>query len=329
MSAKHPIVAVTGSSAAGTSVVRRSFEHIFKHEGIRAEFVKGNAFRRYDGATMKRVVARAEELGLLLSHFGPEANLFDRLEGLFREYSRTGTGLVRQYVQSPADAEELGLPRGGFTPWREIEPGADLLFYEGMHGGAIETTWSRRPLSPSHNPIIIRERQKLEHEEDQGVDVARWVDLLIGVAPVINLEWIQKMHRDHFGKGASQESITHTIMRRLEDYIRYITPQFSLTDVNFQRIPMVDTSNPFRVREIPTLAESKLVVRFREPKGVNFPDLLNRIPNSEMTRRNTLLIEGGDMEMAMDIICTPIIHRLIERKRAADRRIENLRKGKP
>jgi phosphoribulokinase len=315
MSAKHPIVAVTGSSGAGTTTVRHAFEDIFRREAINAVFVEGNAFRRYDRQGMRRAYERSVAAGHPISHFGPEANLFDRLEGLFREYSRTGAGITRTYLEGSELAEAHGQPAGTFTPWEDIPAGSDLLFYEGLHGGCIQATWSRRHMSPSHNPFVVQARHKAETRTDPGVDIAQWVDLLIGVVPSINLEWIQKIHRDCARKGCSAEAVAATILRRLPDYVRYITPQFSLTDINFQRIPLVDTSDPFIARDIPTLAESMVVIRFRDPRRFDFPHLLRQLDESFMSRPNTLVVPGGDMGHAMEVICTPIIHELIERVR--------------
>ena len=104
-------------------------------------------------------------------------------------------------------------------------------------------------------------------------------------------------------------------MRGLDDYFHYITPQFSRTHVNFQRVPTVDTSNPFSAREIPTQDESFVVVRFRrEMKNVNFPYLLQMIDGSFMSRINTLVVPGGKMGLAMELILTPLIEDLMKRK---------------
>ena len=317
MSVKHPIIAVTGSSGAGTTTVTHAFAEIFRREAIRAHFVEGNSFRRYNRDEMKRMLVESRERGRPISHFGPEANLFDRLEGLFREYSRTGTGITRHYVSGDEAAARHQVAGGAFTPWAEIPAGTDLLFYEGMHGGCTRDTWSHRPMSPSHNPFVIKVRQEAMERRDYGVDVAQWVDLLIGVVPAINLEWIQKIHRDCAEKGASAEAVTHTILRRLPDYVRYIAPQFSLSDINFQRIPLVDTSNPFIARDIPTPAESMVVIRFRDPRNVDLPYFLKHIDGSFMSRRNTLVVPGGEMGHAMAVICTPMVHELVERRRAA------------
>lgn len=316
MSVRHPIVAVTGSSGAGTTTVKQAFADIFRRESINAFFVDGNSFRRYDRAGMKQAVAAAQAAGYPISHFGPEANLFERLEGLFQEYSRTGGGLYRRYLGSREAAAAHGGEEGTFSAWQEIPAGSDLLFYEGLHGACIESTWSRREMSPSHNPLVMKLRHQLRERGDRGIDVARWVDLLIGVVPSINLEWIQKLHRDCYHKGCSAEAVIATILRRLPDYVRYITPQFSLTDINFQRVPLVDTSNPFIARDIPTPDESMVVIRFREPKRYDFPDLQRRLPNSFMSRPNTLVVPGGHMGHAIEVICAPLIQDLVARQRA-------------
>ena len=312
MSKKFPIVAVTGSSGAGTTTVRNAFHGIFRREGISGAFVEGNAFLRYEGKEMDRLIREVQAQEKNLSHFGPELNQFDRLEALFKEYSEHGTGEVRHYV-TQGEQEQFGLPPGTFTPWRQIPADTDLLFYEGLHGGVVARTWTRRKMSPSHNPHVIERRNA--HDGNNGVDVAQYVDLLLGVVPVANLEWIQKIHRDTNVKGHSPEAVTNTILRRLRDYVDYITPQFSLSDINFQRVPVVDTSNPFIARDVPALAESIVVIRFREPGKFDFPNLLRRIQDSYMSRPNTMVIPGGKMLLAMEIICTPLVHELIEKRK--------------
>ena len=314
MSSKFPVVAVTGSSGAGTTTVRHAFQDIFRREGIAGSFVEGNAFLRYDGKETERIIREAQSQGKDLSHFGPELNQFERLEALFREYSERGTGEVRHYV-TDWEQEQFGLPAGTFTPWRQIPADTEVLFYEGMHGGVVATTWTRRKMSPSHNPHVIERRKA--HDGNNGVDVAQYVDLLIGVVPVVNLEWIQKIHRDTSIKGYSPEAVTNTILRRMRDYTHYITPQFSLSDINFQRVPVVDTSNPFIARDIPTADESFLVIRFRDPRGIDFPYLLNMLHDSFMSRPNTIVCPGGKMGLAMQLIFTPMIWRLMERRKQA------------
>jgi phosphoribulokinase len=290
VSAKHPIIAITGSSGAGTTSVMRTFQEIFRREGVKAAFVEGDAFHRYDRVEMKTKMA--EELARgneHFSHFGPENNLFEELEALFREYGASGRGRTRRYLHNAEEAAPYKQEPGTFTAWQDLEADTDLLFYEGLHGAA----------------------------ETPTAKVAQYPDLLIGVVPVINLEWIQKIQRDQSLRGYSTEAVTDTILRRMHDYVHYICPQFTRTHVNFQRVPTVDTSNPFIAREIPTADESFVVIRFRDPRGIDFPYLLNMLHDSFMSRPNTIVVPGGKMELAMQLIFTPFIWRLVERRRKA------------
>jgi phosphoribulokinase len=318
MSRKHPVIAVTGSSGAGTTTVKRAFENLFRREkrnqsskplpiverrsivrpetGIRAAIIEGDSLHSLDRAAFRAAAAEAAKAGNnTFSHFGPEANHFDKIEETFKTYGETGMCKRRYYVHSEAEAEQhnkhfglTDLKPGVFTPWENIEPNSDLLFYEGLHGLATDNS---------------------------KIDVAKHVDLGIGVVPVVNLEWIQKIHRDAAERGYSAEATVDTIMRRMPDYIKYITPQFSRTDINFQRVATVDTSNPFIARDIPTPDESFVIIRFRDPRGVNFPYMLAMIPNSFMSRANTLVVPGGKMSHALEIILAPIVHEMIENKK--------------
>lgn len=288
MSVKHPIIAVTGSSGAGTTTVMMSFQHIFRREHIKAELVEGDAFHRYDRKAMPAAMGEAEAAGNSnFSHFGPEANLLEELDALFDSYGKSGTGRVRTYVHDVDEAAQHGHDPGTFTPWRDVQPDTDLLFYEGLHGAYA----------------------------DERIDIARHADLLIGVVPTINLEWIQKLHRDKSMRGYSHEAVVDTILRRMPDYVKHMCPQFSRTHVNFQRVATVDTSNPFIARDIPSADESMLVIRFANPRGIDFPYLLSMLHNSMMTRPNTILCPGGKMSLAMQLIFTPMILRLIDVKR--------------
>ncbi|MCK5725514.1 MAG: phosphoribulokinase [Thiotrichaceae bacterium] len=295
MSTQHPIVAVTGSSGAGTTFVKRAFENIFRREGISPAIVEGDSFHSLSRNQFKEAVTKAEAEGNNnFSHFGPEANDFKALESLFSDYGNTGGGKKRYYLHNDDEAAEhnsrLGCNQdsGDFTPWEDLELGTDILFYEGLHG-------------------LV---------QGKDYDVASHVDLGVGVVPSVNLEWIQKIQRDSAERGYSEEAIVDTIMRRMPDYISHITPQFSQTDINFQRVPTVDTSNPFIARDIPTPDESFVVIRFKDPMkfGIDFSYLLNMIGNSFISRRNTIVVPGGKMGMAMEIILTPIIHKMIENK---------------
>lgn len=292
MSIKHPVIAVTGSSGAGTTTVKRSFEHVFSRENITAAVVTGDSFHKYNREEMQQAIDKAErEGGRPPSHFGPEANHFDELENLFRIYGQTGAGVRRFYIHDEIEAESREQESGTFTSWESLPEHTDLLFYEGLHGG-IHT--------------------------DQ-CDIAGYVELLIGVVPIVNLEWIQKIHRDTSLRGYSIEAVTHTILRRMYDYVHYITPQFSRTHINFQRVPVVDTSDPFIVRDIPTLDESLVVIRFCDPKGIDFPYLLRMIHDSFMSRPNCIVVPGGKMEMAIQIILNPLIVQIVERSKDAKR----------
>ena len=287
MSTKHPIIAVTGSSGAGTTTVMNAFKAIFVREKLKAQVVEGDAFHRYDRKAMRDRQREAEKAHRDFSHFGPDANVLEDLEALFRNYAERGAGKVRQYLHD--DDVANGQEAGTFTPWTDVEPDTDLLFYEGLHGAYV----------------------------DDKVNIAKLPDLLIGVVPVINLEWIQKLHRDKNLRGYSHEAVVSTILRRMPDYVNCIVPQFSRTHVNFQRVPTVDTSNPFIARDIPTADESMVVIRFANPKGIDFQYLLAMLHDSFMSRPNTIVAPGGKMELAMQLIFTPFIWRMMDRRRKA------------
>jgi phosphoribulokinase len=290
MSVKHPVIAITGSSGAGTTSVTRTFQHIFRREKLNAAIIEGDAFHRYDRKAMKVAMAGAAQSGNNhFSHFGPEANLFEELEALFASYGKSGGGRNRKYLHNEAEAAPFGQEPGTFTPWAEVPQGTDLLFYEGLHGAVVT----------------------------DKVNIARHADLLVGVVPIINLEWIQKLHRDKATRGYSTEAVVDTILRRMPDYVNYIVPQFSQTHINFQRVPTVDTSNPFIARDIPSADESFLVIRFANPKGIDLPYLLTMLHDSFMSRPNIIVVPGGKMELAMQLIFTPMILQLMDRKRRA------------
>jgi phosphoribulokinase len=290
MSERHPIIAITGSSGAGTTSVTRTFQGIFRREGVKAAIVEGDSFHRYDRKEMRVRQAEAEAAGdRNFSHFGPANNLFPELERMFASYAESGTGQYRRYLHDAKEAEPYAQEPGTFTPWEDLPEGTDMLFYEGLHGAVVS----------------------------DEVDIARHPDLLIGVVPVINLEWIQKLWRDKHVRGYTAEAVTDTILRRMPDYVNYICPQFSRTDVNFQRVPVVDTSNPFIARDIPTADESICVIRFRDPRGIDFRYLLSMIHDSSMSRANTVVVPGGKMALAMQLIFTPYIWRMLERRKRA------------
>ena len=290
MSKKHPIISVTGSSGAGTTTVKATFDQIFRREGISAVSIEGDAFHRYNRADMKAELESRKAAGdETFSHFSYDANELGELESIFRTYGETGSGRTRHYIHDEKEAERHGTPPGHFTDWKPFADGSDLLFYEGLHGAV----------------------------KNDEVNLSALADLKIGVVPVINLEWIQKIHRDKASRGYTTEAVTDTILRRMHAYVHCICPQFVETDVNFQRVPVVDTSDPFIARWIPTADESLVVIRFKSPRGIDFPYLTSMIQNSWMSRANSIVIPGGKMDLAMQLIFTPMVQRLVhESKRA-------------
>ncbi len=287
MSLKHPIIAITGSSGAGTTTTTNAIRHIFRNLKVNSASVGGDSFHRFTRPEMEVEIRKAQEQGRHISYFGPHANDFELLSKLFVEYGDTGKGQHRQYLHSFDEAVPFNQMPGTFTPWQDLPENTDLLFYEGLHGG-IKT---------------------------DEVDVASRVDLLVGMVPIVNLEWIQKIVRDTTDRGHSRDAVMSSIVRSLDDYFHYITPQFSRTHVNFQRVPTVDTSNPFSAREIPTQDESFVVVRFRrEMKSVDYPYLLKMIDGAFMSRINTIVVPGGKMGLAMELILTPLIEELLDQK---------------
>jgi len=290
MTVKHPIISVTGSSGAGTTSVKKTFQRIFKREVITAAYIDGDAFHRYNRAEMKQAMAdEAKKGNNHFSHFGPQANLLEELEKTFHDFGDTGTGKTRHYVHDEAEAKLYGNPPGTFSGWEDIGSETEVLFYEGLHGAVVT----------------------------DEINVAQHCDLKIGVVPVVNLEWIQKIHRDKMDRGYSHEAIKDTILRRMPDYLDYICPQFSQTDINFQRVPTVDTSNAFIARWIPTPDESMVVIRFANPRGIDFPYLTSMIHDSFMSRANSIVIPGGKLDLAMQLVLTPMIMQLMERSRRA------------
>jgi len=288
MSAKHPIISVTGSSGAGTTSVRQTFENIFRREHITAAFIEGDAFHRYGRVEMDQATVEARLRGNNnFSHFGEQANLLAELEDVFRTYGESGRGRTRHYIHDEHDAEQHGAPAGTFTEWHDLPRGTDLLFYEGLHGAVV---------TPK-------------------VNVAMHADFKIGVVPVINLEWIQKLIRDKSARGYSHDEAVEAILTRMPDYVNFICPQFTETDINFQRVSTVDTSNPFVARWIPTPDESMVIIRFRDPRGIDFPYLLSMMPTSFMSRANSIVVPGGKLDLAMQLILTPHILTLVEGKR--------------
>ncbi len=309
MSQQHPIVAVTGSSGAGLSTVRHAFKEVFHRLGIRPAIVHGDGFRRYTERQFAALLEEARSSNRHISWFGPECNHLRELESFFDAYGRAGQGVFREYAHNEERARVLGIPAGEFTAWKPLPEGSDMLFYEGQHGGVAAESWTRRQASGTDFPPDIDRRVG-----EEGIHVARHVDFLIGVAPGVNLEWIQKIHRDCSKGYCSEPESVETILRRLDDYLHYIVPQFGLTDINIQRMPLVDTSNPFVARDVPSPEESILIIHFRDRKRYDFPRMLARIPGARMTRTSTLAVPGGKLKLALDVICAPIFEAMMERR---------------
>lgn len=292
MSKKHPVIAITGSSGAGTTTVKKAFEHIFYRLGVKPLMIEGDSFHRYERTEMQAKIAQAQSKGHHFSHFSLEANVIDILEDTFGQYGEKGQTRRRHYVHNEEEGRKYGgYQPGTLTPWEDAPADTDLLFYEGLHGGVVTET----------------------------INVAKHTDLLVGVVPILNLEWIQKIHRDTALRGYKPADVTDTILRRMPDYVKVITPQFSATDINFQRVPLVDTSNPFIARDVPTQDESLVIIRFNDKHkfSVDFLYLLSMIRNSFMSRYNSIVIPGGMMGLAMEIIFRPIIEKMMEERKQA------------
>ena len=267
---------------------------MFRTLDIDAAKVEGDSFHRYSRAEMDVVKRKAKADGEVISYFGDKANDFDALEKLFKQYGEQGKGTMRRYLHTFDEAVPYNQMPGTFTPWEDLGEGSDLLFYEGLHGG------------------VVTEQN----------DVAQHVDLLIGMVPIVNLEWIQKIIRDTKKRGHSRVAVTESIVRSMEDYTSFITPQFSRTHINFQRVPTVDTSNPFTAKAIPTLDESFVVIRFRDGTDVDFPYYLRMINGSFMSRVDTMVVPGGKMGFAMELILKPLVQELIRKKRFANQQLD-------
>lgn len=288
MTAKHPIVGVTGSSGAGTSTALRAFERMCRRLGVKPAIVEGDAFHAYDRDGNRKAIARARIRGEHFSLLGPAGNLLPRLEKLLRDFGRTGTGISRRYLHTEAEALQAGQNVGTFTPWEALPAGTDVLFYEGLHGGYV----------------------------GEDANIAQHMDLLVGVVPIVNLEWIQKLRRDTDERGTAPDEVTSTILRRMPDYVNHIAPQFSRTDVNFQRVPLVDTSNPFVVREIPSNEESLVVIHFNDHSRLpaDLDALRRQIPGAFKSNAKTLVVPGEQTEAAMEAILMPALEALVQRR---------------
>ena len=288
MSTEFPIIALTGSSGAGSSTITRAFEHIFWRDRVKAAYIQGSGFHRYSRTEMEQEIARACAEDRILSHYGPAGNCLDKLETLFFQYSAIGTGMRRYYLHTDEQAQKWGQEAGTLTPWDKIEGKTDLLLYRGLHGAAI----------------------------DGDVDISQYPDLLIGIVPIVNLEWMRKIKRDITLRGYSVDEVRHSIQCRMHDYVHHITPQFSRTHINFQMVSTVDTSDPFAEDSImPTEDESFIVISFQRGMRPDFIELLSLLPNSFMSRRDTLVVPGSALLHAIEIILMPLVHDLVVKGR--------------
>lgn len=210
MSKKHPIIAITGSSGAGTTSTSLAFRKIFHQLNIQAATLEGDSFHRYTRPEMDMAIRKAREQGRHISYFGPEANDFSLLEQTLLDYSLQGGGQSRKYLHTYDEAVPYGLQPGTFTPWEPLPANSDVLFYEGLHGGVV---------TPEN-------------------DVAQYVDLLVGVVPIVNLEWIQKLIRDTTERGI------HEKPSWIPSYVQWVTILIILP-LNFH-VPIL-ISNVYRL----------------------------------------------------------------------------------
>jgi len=309
MSEQHPVIAVTGASGAGTTVVQQAFKEIFFRQKINAAYLQGDGFLRYTESETKDFMAKMLAEGKNLSCYGPELNDFSKLQHCFSGYSQNGRCDMR-YKVTAENQHLYDAAAGEFTEWQQSPNETDCLFYEGMHGGVVAETWTRR--KSENTEAVTKDRRSAR---SNGVNAAQYVDLLIGVVPAINLEWIQRIHHDRINYKQSAEQVTVNILEQLQDYIHFIVPQFSITDINFQRMPVVDTSNPFDLQAIPTEKESIVVISFKDPSKYNISEYLQRIEGAFVSKRHSLVIPGGQLQHALDIICAPLIENLIQNRK--------------
>ncbi len=298
MSAEYPIVAITGALESGSISVIKALRRIFYRERVKAVYIDGSAFRRYDRQTMREVVSTAKAEGRIVGHFGPDGNHLDKLENLFAQYAASGTGQFRHYLHTSEQASLFNQVAGTFSPWQALNPDSDLLLYRGLHGAA----------------------------KTGDINIAQYPDLSIGMSPNANVEWMRKVCHDQT-RGISLENSKASILERLHDYVHYITPQFMHTHINFQLIPTVDTSDPFGTEVEPTEDECYLIIHVVKKYWPDFMPLLAQIPGSFMTRRNTMVVPSSKMLTAIEVFLMPIIQNLIRTSREL-RNISNVPKDR-
>ncbi len=289
MSSKHPVVAITGASGAGTTTVKHAFEAIFAIEKLNVAMVEGDSFHRYSREEMRARTAESRQYSeKVFTHYNEKANHLGKLEKLFKTYGELGSGRVRHYVHDKHSRDfekKRGVGEGEFTPWHELPKNTDLLMYEGLHGGVVT----------------------------KSVNVAQWVDLLVGVVPCINIEWMQKIWRDCRDRLYTPEQVSDVILERLPDYIKYIAPQFDRTHINFHRIPLIDTGNPFSFgnpKHVPTPTESMVVISARKV-DIDLAPLIENIEGAKCSNEHTIVIPGESMLKAMNLLLLPIIKKMV------------------
>ncbi len=280
MSKLFPVIALTGASGAGKSNIKEIFTGIFDELDISVLYVEGDSFHKYNRVQMENLIKSDNTL----THFSPKANLLKKLENVLSDFGSKGEATVRKYIHSSEEGREHSLSPGNFTAWQQTTRDHSMLFYEGLHGG----------------------------HSGRDANVLKHIDLLIGIAPVINLEWIQKLHRDIEVRGHSVEHTKNVILARMGDYFKYICPQFSKTDINIQRIPLTDTSNPFDVSEVPKISKSLAIIELKnETKfSCDLIKISEEIKSSFMSSSNTLVVPGLALDTAIKKIFTPIIKTL-------------------
>ncbi len=145
--------------------------------------IEGDIFYKFTRAEMYERIIFPDLFGHRMTHFSPDGNLLDRLGQLFCDHGESETGQMWLYLHSEeAAAAYPDLSRGAFTLWEPIAPNSDLLFYEGLHGSLIT----------------------------ENFNIAQHVAPLVGVAPTMNLEWIQKIVCDSVERGYSHTDVEST-----------------------------------------------------------------------------------------------------------------------
>lgn len=162
MSAKHPVIAVTGSSGAGTTTTSLAFRKIFAQLNLHAAEVEGDSFHRYTRPEMDMAIRKARDAGRHIATSAPRLTTSACWNKPSLNTVRAAKGNLAN-ICIPTTKPYRGIRYRGHSPPQPLPEPTDVLFYEGLHGGVV---------TPQHN-------------------VAQHVDLLVGVVPIVNLEWIQ------------------------------------------------------------------------------------------------------------------------------------------